>query len=85
MKTLQQIKDEYAIESGRENWEDKLNFGYSGDSIWNSDVDEIAKRYARQCCKATQLKIADKISALDGTRDEVYDIITNKENIVLWR
>lgn len=75
MKTIQQIKDEYAEENDCDNWDDFLDKGYS-----SRDIDEIASRYARECCKASLEKAAH--SNFDG--DMVFfEEITDEENIVL--
>lgn len=92
MKTLQEIKDEYAKSLGYKDWEDLQYFDYD---IVNTDevIHEIAKRYARECAKATLEKAAESVITYHNPDDhksvKVYRIhktqesITNEENIVI--
>lgn len=97
MKTLQQIKDEYAKEQGYDDWQDKRNFSHqSTGSIFTIDIDEIAKQYAQQfiddrqdytmrCCKATLEKAAENYNrVVNGGGIFINEIhITKEDNIVL--
>jgi hypothetical protein len=58
-KTLQQIKDEYAVDCGY----DTFNAMFTIDRITSSDVTAIATRYARACCEATLEKAAKNVWA----------------------
>jgi hypothetical protein len=64
--TLQDIKDQVAKEMG-------FNLNTNVHSIHFSDyTNEIAKRYATECCKATLEKAADKAKLSDNL-DPVKD------------
>lgn len=88
MKTLQQIKDDYAKERGCKDW---WEFARRWDiSVPASIYDEIAKRYAAACCKATLEKAAENATVdlpshrhLHGTKNIYKPSITDPSNIVL--
>lgn len=73
MKTLQQIKDEYL-----EKEYGTVDFS----SFDHEDVDEIAKRYARECCKASLEKASEEASLWSNGEIDTASICTPK-NIVL--
>lgn len=77
MQTLQQIKDDYAKERSYEDWEDVLK--HDEGSLY---IDEIARRYAIACCKATQKNINEKTRG-HHTFDELTENILNPDNIVI--
>lgn len=54
---LEQIKDEYARERYACSWDYAISLGL----ILGGDRDEITRRYATACCKATQTGIIAKI------------------------
>ena len=71
MKKLQQIKDEYL----------EKEYGTTDlSSFDHEDVDEIAKRYARECCKASLERAAKNNSGNDIV---LFEEITDEENIVM--
>lgn len=78
MKNLQQIKDECLGSKFK-------NQGFISVRL----SDEIAKRYAHECCKATLEKAAEEVDYdIDGQEhiEAVYidkESITNEENIVI--
>lgn len=89
---LQQIKDEYAKEKRYSSWGILNN---EGSSFWADTFDteccvnEIAKRYAEACCKATLEKAANN-TYINQTGEEIavfsgFDkpIILNPSNIVI--
>ncbi|MCW8309633.1 hypothetical protein K7A41_00130 [Sphingobacterium sp. InxBP1] len=84
MKTLQEIKDEVAIEDGYTSWE---QVGAMGVSDWM--VDEIAKRFALEVAKESLRNAAENAEAeyLCYKAPTVYDdsghsITVNKESIL---
>ncbi len=78
MKTLKEIKDEIAKEHMQENWSNLMHkYGGVGDTI----IDEVSKRYAEECVKASLEKAGDMVE-----ESEVYEgkeSIINPENIIL--
>lgn len=72
-KDLQDIKDEVFQE-----------IGWKGGEITGDEVDAIAERYAKECCKATLNKAKRKLESLaeEGYLFEPWTI-TQIENIVL--
>lgn len=91
MKTLKYLKDEYAKETVFYNNFQELLDDDGADLYY--DFDEIAKRYARECAKATLEKAAESVITYHNPDDhksvKVYRIhktqesITNEENIVI--
>lgn len=83
--TLQQIKDEYAKEEWPDNWEAMSR------AMDFPAINEIAKRYAEACCKATLEKAAASIPKGgrcwhengDFDTDEISTGISHPSNIVL--
>lgn len=69
MKTLQQIKDEVT------NGEKKFMY-------YNNQVDKIAKRYARECCKASLERASEEACTWSNGEIDTASILTTK-NIVL--
>lgn len=60
MKTLEEIKEEYAIENGYNKCDSLLNFWMQEDiHECNNHINEISKRYAVEVAKQTQRNIAD--------------------------
>jgi len=72
--TLQSIKDEYAREKGYKNWKEVLL--YNEESLY---LDEIALRYARACCIATQEKISEQF----GGEPFFINKVKSPSNIVI--
>lgn len=64
MKTLlDQIKDDYAGEQGRDSWEEYfmwLDLCHTSHSVMQRHYDEIAKRYATEYAKEVQKNAGDK-------------------------
>jgi hypothetical protein len=81
--TLQEIKDQYAKSLNGMTW-DQVTMDRS---LFDSAVDEVAKRYATECCKASLEKAADNANAgfnpFNSTCFVEKITITNPENIVL--
>lgn len=88
--TLQQIKDEYAKEEWPDNWEAMSR------AMDFPAINEIAKRYAEECCKATLEKARNNIKSSVNSSygsdyrwgyycaEETIKIsLTNPSNIVL--
>lgn len=75
--TLEQIKNEVAKEHGFNNllWNEKEN----------QFINEVAKRYATACVKASQEKIYGNVRYLSGLNVPAVDkqSIVNPDNIVL--
>jgi hypothetical protein len=80
---LEEIKDQYAKSLNGMTW-DQVTMDRS---LFDASVDEVAKRYARECCKASLEKAADNAEATHefmGGRYMPYDkLIDNPENITL--
>lgn len=73
-KTLSEIKDQYAKEAKYPDW----------NSFWRSegtqgDWEEVCRRYATACCKATQQKCAEEV----GPSVLLYKAIMQSSNIVI--
>lgn len=81
MKTLQYLKDEYAQETGFYNNFQELLDDDGADLDY--DFDEIARRYAHECCKATLEKASQSINHSFVTGADVEIVITNEDNIIL--
>jgi len=62
--TLQQIKDDYAKEKGFKTWFEFILRGGKHGAL--HALEEIPRRYAMECCKATLEKIRHKQNHLDG-------------------
>lgn len=83
--TLQEIKDQYAKSLNGMTW-DQVTMDRS---LFDSAVDEIAKRYALECCKASLEKAASAAKVTIngqpawGGYIADHESITNPENIVL--
>lgn len=58
MKTLEEIKEEYAVELGFDSFEHM--FYDEGHEMGEMGIDEIAKRYATACIQADRLRVAEK-------------------------
>lgn len=55
-KRLEEIKEELAVDYG---WKDYAEL-FLGDATTDGFLNEVAKRYARECCIATQKHISEK-------------------------
>lgn len=73
--TLESIKDEYAKEEWPDNWE---AMSRAMDFLV---MNEIAKRYAEACCKATLEKAAENVEM--GSFARCQSSVLNPSNIVL--
>ena len=86
MKTLEQIKDDYAVSKGYNNFCDII-FDFDGMDIdeVSEHIDEVMKIYARECLKlASENAEADYESWGDGSVSAyvVCESITNENNII---
>ena len=90
MKTLEEIKNEIAIERAYDSWND-LAFWNNRNIIYIELImDEVAKRYAKEVAITSLEKASEKAKVkytLDEELNKHYLIdkssITNEENIVL--
>lgn len=87
---MQQIKDEYAKEQKYEDWDSLINDCFYFVAELTDVIDEIAKRYAEACCKATLEKAAENATVdlpshrhLHGSKNVYKPSITDPSNIVL--
>ena len=84
MKTLQEIKHDFALEFGLKNWNELTEM--SSKPMLQNHMNDIARRYARACCEAS-LKKADENALIYEDEHGVWQIakesITSPENIVL--
>ena len=85
--TLQKIKSDYANELGHLTWGLLLE-DVSGTVVLLNHMNEIAKRYARECAKASLEKAAQNATcsptgSLGGGYEVDKESITNPENIML--
>jgi len=86
MKTLDEIKDEVAKEHGLIDWDEVIHvYGYVGK--W---IDEVCKRYARECCKASLGKASENATISCKSQSGVIteavidrQSIKSEDNIVL--
>lgn len=76
MKTLEQIKNEVAVEREYDSW-GEIPWGYEteGDDI----INEVAKRYAKEVARAS-LKNAAENATISPTKDW-YSYVVNKKSI----
>ena len=86
--TLEEIKDQVAKEFG--DWKDWTEFKSNTDLKATHEYmyNEVLKRYATECVKASQKCISDQadVYANDGVATELcvkQSIVTSEENIVL--
>lgn len=95
---LQEIKDEYALELSElykrsfTTWEEMKNTDYeygNGISKWfDIEVltDEVSKRYAKECCKASLVKGSFEALLKRNSDGELWvnqESINNENNIVI--
>lgn len=78
MKTLKQIKDDYAIKQGFANWYELIT--YCNEKYLDHYITEVMKIYARECLKRAyenaEFYQDGDLAVLD------YDSITNENNII---
>lgn len=59
MKTLEEIKDQVAFDYGYNSFYDLIEYAQVSEMLHEEDYyDEVAKRYARQCCEDLRERIA---------------------------
>lgn len=70
--TLEKLKNDYAIESGSENWDDMIEYFIVGDvGGINQAFDEVTKLYTEYCVKASLEKAsynAELLIKIEGNR-----------------
>ena len=74
MKTLEQIKEEYANEQCRDNWHEYfkwLELCHTPHDVMQKHYDEIAKRYADECAKEA-LNLASENAKIECRRYSCY-------------
>lgn len=81
MKTLNEIKEEYAKENGCKSWRDLTQY-----DLRQQDVDEVAKRYAIEVAKealknASENAITEQEYKSNGVYD-YYKTIVSKQSIL---
>ena len=85
MKTLQEIKHEFALEFGFKNWNELTEA--SSKPMLQNHMNDIARRYAKQCVKASLEKAAHAIHDVDiftiSFTARERSAITSPENITL--
>ena len=93
MKTLEEIKNEVAIENGFENYDNLISdYGEKNPNNFDKYFDEIAKRYAKEVAIASLEKASENAKLKTFSTKNLIDFskkmvdknsITNEENIVL--
>lgn len=78
--TIQEIKSNYALELGYLTWGLLLE-EVSGTIVLLNHMNEVAKRYATECAKASLEKAADNAVAFLDTEDMMYKACVEKESI----
>lgn len=79
MKTLEQIKNDYAVSKNFTDWDDVVyDLGYYSPSRLLGIIDEVMKIYAMECLKIANKNLSLEECGFDG-RD--YGII-NEKNII---
>lgn len=89
MKTLQEIKNTYAIEQGYEDWEHLLRKNYWNDGDIELHMDEICiraqKAYGEKIKESVSTFIESDLTVNDIFIDDYVNIIskiTNPENLI---
>ena len=85
MKTLEEIKNEIAIERAYDSWND-LAFWNNRNIVYIELImDEVAKRYAKEVAIASLEKASENAKLKTFSTKKMVDksSITNEENIVL--
>ena len=98
MKTLEEIKNEVAIEYSYESYDDFKNLTRKIDTdivfIMDGFFNKVAKRYAKEVAIASLEKASENAKLKTFSTKNLIDFskkmvdknsITNKENIVLWK
>lgn len=79
MSRLKQIKDDYANEQGRDDWEEYfkwLDLCHTPHDVMQKHYDEIARRYADECAREA-LRLAS-----ENVRMEEHDLEYKKMELV---
>ena len=91
MKTLEEIKNEVAIEYSYESYDDFKNLTRKIDTdivfVMDGFFNKVAKRYAKEVAIASLEKASENLKQAAGTFNSDFNSqkmsITNEENIVL--
>ena len=87
MKTLEEIKNEIAIEKAYDSWNEITFFNNRNVVFIELLMDEVAKRYAKEVAIASLEKASNNLRQASGSfNSDFYSqkrSITDKENIVL--
>lgn len=90
MKTLEQIKNDYAISKGYEDFNSLVNWEQNNDDniVLNSNINEVMKIYAMECLKlASENVICNEnyinINGIEVLNEfSVKQSITNENNLI---
>lgn len=76
MKTLEQIKDDYAVSKGYKDWIDILETNREYPYLLSRLIDAVMKIYAMECLKLASERLIWKEDK------ELLEDITNENNII---
>ena len=87
MKTLQEIKDEYAKENSYDNWEDLTSTYKYSIFKYQDHLNEVSHRYALEVARETQRRCAENAKTKLGKRQVgnlkfVLDEVVDKSSIL---
>lgn len=75
-KTLEQIKDEYANEKGRDSWEEYfkwLDLCHTPHDVMQRHYDEIAQRYATEYAREAWIEEIEIVESVKKKGNERWD------------
>ena len=85
MKTLEQIKNDYSVSEGYDDWYHLL-YDVNSRGILDNHFEELMKLYAMECLKLASLNVDYEYTFLYSSErnvgDEVAKQITNENNIM---
>lgn len=85
MKTLEQIKNEYAVDLGYEDWESlMIEVCYFSNEEFFEHENEVMKIYAMECLKLASDNAWNGyiVTGMQEVADNVKKSITNENNII---
>lgn len=83
MKSLEQIKNDYAVSEGFESWKDSLQ-DWNNDYLLNDYIEGLMKIYAMECLKLASENFENnrRKDWYDGSKVSDIESITNEKNII---
>ena len=82
MRTLEQIKNKYAVSKGYKDFEDLL-ISVINYEILSGQINEVMKIYARECLKgASKNTVKQYLRPITLSYKKIEDLITNENNII---